>query len=142
MCILYSNMPPHFSQTEVTGFERWLTGQSKGKHVYGRNKVEEFYVLELDGKVIACTGLYMPEMEQRANLVWGMVDKKYQHQGIGKELFAFSIQRVRELSPSDLITLDTNQHAYPFFKKLGFKVGNVQKAVAHDGCHKYGMYMK
>ena len=140
--IMHSNTPSFFAARELSGFEHWLAGQNKRKHAYGNTKVEEFYVYEIDGKVVACAGFYVPDAEQRANLVWGMVHRQNHQQGIGKELLAFGIHRIRELSPYDLITLDTTQHTLRFFKKFGFKIGKVQKNFYGVGLDRYDMYLK
>jgi [ribosomal protein S18]-alanine N-acetyltransferase len=139
IAIFESNAPLYFDPSELAVLENWLNGKDEGRHSYKENVVERFYVAEINATVVGCGGYYIPSAEQRGNMVWGMVDRQYHGQGIGKELLLHRMREIRELYPGCAISLDTSQYTYPFFMKLGFVVTKVQKDCYGPGLDRYDM---
>lgn len=134
-----SNSPQYFDPAEREYLHNWLTGKDESRHSYPNNTAEHFYVLEHEGKIVACGGFYIPEAKPVANMVWGMAHRLYHKQGFGKALFMYRVQQVHELYPYCSIVLDTSQHTYGFFEKLGFIVTLITNDAYGPGLHRYDM---
>ncbi len=137
--IFKSNTPRYFDPTELNGLENWLNGKDEGKQSYQNNKAEHFYTALESGKVVACGGFYIPNDKKVANMVWGMVQRSLHKNGIGTKLFEFRILKVKNLYPDHTIVLDTSQHTYKFFEKLGFTVNKITKDSYGPGLDRYDM---
>ena len=142
IAIFESNTPLYFDASELAYLENWLTGKDEGRHSYKENADERFYVGVINGTVVGCGGYYVPTGQQRGHMVWGMVDRQYHKRGIGNELLVFRINEIRRLFPGYAITLDTSQHTYTFFMKLGFIVTKVKKDCYGPGLDRYDMELK
>jgi N-acetylglutamate synthase-like GNAT family acetyltransferase len=142
IAIFESNTPKYFDPAELEYLKNWLTGKDEARNSYKENKAEHFYVLENDEGVVACGGFYIPEKEQHANMVWGMVRNNLHKNGLGKLLFEYRIRQVQELYPGNGVILDTSQYTYPFFEKMGFKVTGVQKDSYGPGLDRYDMVLE
>ncbi|MBS1773146.1 MAG: GNAT family N-acetyltransferase [Bacteroidetes bacterium] len=139
--IFDSNTPQYFDPTEKEYLQNWLTGKDEGRHSYKNNIAEHFYVLEHDGAVVGCGGFYIPEAKPVANMVWGMIHRDYHKHGLGKALFQYRVQQIQKLYPHCSIILDTTQHTYGFFEKLGFKVTQITNDAYGPGLNRYDMVM-
>ncbi|MCE3226094.1 MAG: family N-acetyltransferase [Bacteroidetes bacterium] len=122
--------------------ENWLNGMDSGKMVYDSNEKEAFYVTELNANVVGCGGYYIPKTDKKAKMTWGMVDSLHHKKGIGKLLLEFRIKIIEEQFPSHSIELDTSQHTFPFFEKLGFHVTKITENGYGTGLHRYDMIRK
>lgn len=137
--IFKSNMPLFFAPSELLDLEFWLNGQDERRLAYKQTEFECFYVVELDSKVVACGGYYVPIAEQRANMVWGMVHNEEHRKGFGRKLMEFRIQQIQELYPNYLISLDTTQHSFQFFEKIGFATTKITHDFYSTGLDRYDM---
>ena len=139
--IFQSNTPKYFDPSELDYLKNWLTGKDEGRNSYTDNRAEHFYVLETKREVVACGGFYIPNTTSLVNMVWGMVHNDHHKQGFGKTLFAYRVEQAQQLYPGCSITLDTSQHTYQFFEKLGFKVTGIQKDSYGPGLDRYDMVL-
>lgn len=137
--IFKNNCPDYFDPTEIDGLENWLNGQDKGEIIYKTSVADFFYVLENDKQIIACGGFYIVKDKLNANMVWGMVDKRYHRQGFGRELFQYRVAQIQKLFPKHSIVLDTSQHTYNFFTRLGFSVTKITQDAYGHGLDRYDM---
>lgn len=137
--IFWSNMPRFFDASELAGLEKWLNGRDAGRLAYGQTQEEYYYVVEEEGKVIGSGGFYIPREGKYANMTWGMVDNALHRKGIGRGLLLFRIEMIRKLFPGYSIRLDTTQHSYRFFEKMGFEVVMITKDGYGEGLDRYDM---
>jgi ribosomal-protein-alanine N-acetyltransferase len=137
--IFKSNMPLFFDPTELPDFEMWLNGQDKEQLAYKQTKAEYYFVAEIDNKIIACGGYYVPLKEQRANMVWGMVHNKEHKKGVGRKLMEIRIQHIQKLYPNYIISLDTSQYSFQFFERIGFATTKITNDFYATGLHRYDM---
>ena len=142
LAIFDSNTPLYFDPSEKEYLENWLTGKDEGRHSYKNNIAEHFYVLEHEGTIAGCGGFYIPETKPVGNMVWGMIDNRYHKLGLGKALFQYRIEQAKNLYPYCSIILDTTQHTYQFFEKLGFTVTQITHDAYGPGLHRYDMVME
>src|SRR5688572_17238193 len=98
-----------------------------------------YYVLEIEGKIAGCGGFAYTATDNEVRFTWGLVDKQFQKKGLGKQLLEFRIDRIKELYPGIPIALDTTQHSYLFFEKLGFKVEKITENFYAQGMDRYDM---
>ena len=139
LAIFESNMPRYFVPEELPGFARWLDAQDAGQLAYAESLAELYFVVEDDGQVVACGGLGIYLDQPLLTMAWGMVRNDSQHQGIGRALLRHRLQLAETTYPSYAVVLDTSQHTYPFFEKLGFQVTKITPDGYAPGLHRYDM---
>jgi len=139
IAIFKSNCPEYFDPIELVGMENWLDGQDKNEITYPTSAEDHYYVLEHDGKIIACGGFYIMKDKPNANMVWGMVDKQYHRQGYGSQLFQYRLEKIKKIFPQHSATLNTSQHTYRFFMQYGFAVTKITKDGYGKGLDRYDM---
>lgn len=139
VAIFKSNTPKYFDPSELPALENWLNGKDKAKMSYQNNKAEHFYSALESGKTVACGGFYIPENKKVANLVWGMVHNSLHKNGIGKKMFEYRVQKIKQFYHGHAIVLDTSQHTFVFFENLGFVVSKITKNGYGPGLHRYDM---
>lgn len=86
------------------------------------NYIENIHLLIIDGEIIGSVACYGNEIDDL------IVNKKYQHQGYGRELLLWAIERIRK-SNNDPITLhvaDWNKNALKLYKNVGFVITNTE----------------
>jgi [ribosomal protein S18]-alanine N-acetyltransferase len=137
--IFNSNVPRFFASEELKDFEAWLHDQATINAASANPRSDYYYVVEKEKRLIACGGFYMYPNEFRAIMVWGMVESAFHKQGIGRQFLEYRMKQIRLLKPGAVIILDTTQHAYPFFEKLGFRVTQVTKDYYAQGMDRYDM---
>ncbi|MDR3679910.1 MAG: GNAT family N-acetyltransferase [Flavipsychrobacter sp.] len=140
--IFKSNCSHYFDASEQSYLEAWLTAQDNGMLVYESNLSEDFFVLEQEDKVVACGGFYLPRNNLIANMVWGMVHAAFHKQGFGTAMFAYRIEKIKELDTTRAIVLDTSQHTFRFFESFGFEKVKITADAYGEGLHRYDMILK
>lgn len=133
LALFDSNTPDNFAPQERADFEAWLDGEP-----------EHYVVLEHEGTVVACGGFALPEPGSTdARLTWGMVGRLWHRQGLGRFLLMY---RMRELGKTaavvQTVSLETTQHAAPFFASQGFRVEHSVKDGYAPGLDKLEMVRK
>lgn len=137
--IFESNCPKYFDQSERVYIERWLDAQDAGEPTYPNSAGDHYFVLEVDGRVIACGGFYLRKEEHTANIAWGMVSSYFHRQGYGRKLFQYRLNEIERHRPGAKIVLDTSQHTFGFFEKMGLKVQSITKDGYGTGLDRYDM---
>jgi [ribosomal protein S18]-alanine N-acetyltransferase len=141
LAIFDSNCPKYFDVSEKKLLINWLNGLDSGIITYKNVASIYFYVLIHNGDAIACGGFYILQDKNIANMVWGMVHAAHHGNGFGKALFEYRIQQIKALFTKHAIVLDTSQHTFTFFKKLGFKVTNISPNGYGKGLGRYDMIL-
>jgi len=139
LAIFEGNMPRYFVPEELPGFARWLDAQDAGRLAYPESLAEPYFVVENDGQVVACGGLGVLLDQPLLTMAWGMVRHDLHGQGIGRALLRHRLQLAETAYPSYAVVLDTSQHTYPFFEKLGFQVTKITPDGYGPGLHRYDM---
>ena len=134
-----SNCPAYFDPSELEGFEHWLNGQDNQAIVYSTAAAEFFYVLAQEENILGCGGFYIVKDKPIANLTWGMIEQQYHKKGFGSQLLTYRIAQIQKRYPSYTITLDTSQHTFNFFKRLGFSVTSISPNAYGPGLDRYDM---
>ena len=87
-------------------------------------KFEEFYVVDLDGDIVAAGGFWSLKYDPNiARLDWFVVPSKHQRRGFGSMLINFIINRAKERKARLIIaeTSSSLKTAVNFMKKSGFR---------------------
>lgn len=107
IAVFRSNLPRYFDNSELPEFEAFL-----------ENPIGDYFVLQLDGSVVACGGCYVRDGIGR--LSWGMVSRENHRTSIGTTLLAWRIDQLFLLPEISEIAIDTSQHTAGFFIRHGF----------------------
>ena len=105
------NTPQYFHQKEEEDFDSYLN-----------HKVENYYVLEEDGAVIAGAGINYYPVHGEAHITWDIIHPDFQGKGLGSQLIDHRIAEIRRVPGIHQVTVRTSQLAYPFYEKRGFEL--------------------
>jgi ribosomal-protein-alanine N-acetyltransferase len=139
LAIFEGNMPRYFALGEWSDFARWLDAQDAGQLAYPENLAEPYFVVEDNRQVIACGGFCAHRRQLVVGLAWGMVRHDLHRQGIGRTLLEHRLQLAHTHYPAYAVVLDTSQHSYPFFERLGFRVMRIIPDGYGPGLDRYDM---
>jgi N-acetylglutamate synthase-like GNAT family acetyltransferase len=106
-----SNSPDFFQPGERREFEEFLDG-SNGSYL----------VMEHEGTIAGCGGYFITEQRAVARLVWGMVRRELQRQGLGRLLLLFRLREITKAGDVERVVLDAPQRSAAFFQGQGFKL--------------------
>ena len=137
--IFQSNCPLYFMPDELEGLQLWLGGQDRQTLAYRNTSADHFFVLEEGGKVLGCGGYYIVKDEPIANLVWGMIHAQHHKKGYGTQLYQYGLQHIHQNYPTHQLIMDTSQHTYGFYEKMGVKVSAITKDSYGEGLDRYDM---
>jgi [ribosomal protein S18]-alanine N-acetyltransferase len=138
--IFDSNTPPFFAESERADFDRWL---AKLEHGTDRSEgAKHYYVVVIGDRSVACGGFYISPDGWKARMAWGMVRREDHRRGIGAEFIRYRVRRIRQMYPYCAIALDTTQHSFGFFEKMGFVVTKVTPDFYAAGLDRYDMELR
>ncbi|MFB9992662.1 GNAT family N-acetyltransferase [Deinococcus oregonensis] len=116
LAVFRSNTPDYFTDDEVAEFETFLDTMT-----------DPYFVLELEGQIMACGGVFVRRDGQTAGLAWGMVHRAQHRQGYGRALLDRRLTWLGVHAPHvTAVTIETSQHSAPFFARLGFNTTRIQ----------------
>lgn len=122
-----SNVPRYFDESERADFIQFID-----------ENAFPYYVLLLHGHPIGCGGIAL-NGDGKVSMCWGMVHRDYHKQGFGKLLLEHRIAESERLYPGRILSLQTTQHSYTFFRKFGFQVIKFEKDFWAPGLDLYAM---
>lgn len=124
-----SNTPLFFAPHERPEFAEFL---ATGTDPY-------FVVTDVQEQVIGCGGYYINRERASAGLTWGMVSRGLHRQGGGRFLLLARLQRICQEPDITRVFINTSQHSYGFFEKVGFAVESIIENGFAEGLHEYKM---
>jgi ribosomal protein S18 acetylase RimI-like enzyme len=127
LAVFDSNTPQYFKAHERADFEKFLDRPDCS-----------YLVMEHDGAICGCGG-YSVADDKAARLVWGMVRRDLQRQGLGRFLLMYRLRELTKTSGVEMVSLDTSQHTAPFFERQGFKIMRIAKNGYADGLDRVEM---
>lgn len=114
--IFDSNVPTYFARHERTEFDAFLGALGPDS---------PYLVLIAKGDVVACGGIEIEAEAGRAGLSWGMVDRAFHGQGLGRSLTAARSALAQKVPGLSVLTLATSQKTGGFYAGFGFVVTQV-----------------
>lgn len=127
LCDIFSrHIPQYFGDNELSDFMEYLA-----------HYPQDYYVLTLDEQVIGGGGFWINEAEQKAGLTWGFVAPEHMKLGLGKQLATFRLQKIKDSGKAKTVHVETSQHGWQFFEKLGFEFEEMEKDYWAEGLDLY-----
>lgn len=127
--IFESNIPLYFAPEELPPFKDFLD----------QDIDDNYYVIESEGKIVACGGIFLNEETDESGLSWGMVHAALHKKGIGRLLTEYRIGIVTEQYPGKICKIDTSQHTAGFYARKGFETIEIVANGFAPGLDKYVM---
>lgn len=131
LTIFDSNTPKYFAPHERAEFSEFLD-----------HPTCTFYVIEHEGNILGCGGYWVPDDGSRAVMCWGMVSNERHGTGLGKWLLLYRWHIVCQIAPSAILEINTSQHTYGFFEKLGVEVVKITKNGYGENVDRYDMRLR
>ena len=104
---------------------------------YLENEIEEYFVIELDGRAIGSGGINFFE-SVAARLSWDLIHPEFQGLGFGSLLVDFRLKRLEELKVAE-ISVRTSQLVVEFYRKHGFHLNEIVENYWAEGFDLYDM---
>ena len=131
LAIFDSNLPKFFAAEERPDFADFL------------DKLPcPYFVIQDGDEILGCGGHSINEAKQKVGMAWGMIHSEQHKRGLGRYLLLYRLKTICKIMKSGQIILDTSQHSYPFFEKLGFLVDKITENTYGDGLHQYDMTLE
>lgn len=128
--ILELNVPKYFAESELKDFENYL-----------KNEIEQYFVVELNAKLIGAGGINFDKNKIIGKISWDFIHPEYQSRGIGKKLLQHRMELLKSMEIKR-IAVRTSQLAYKFYEKNGFVLQEVTKDYWANGFDLYKMIYK
>lgn len=129
LALFDSNCPKYFSAPERELFADWLNKTDRAS----------YSVMEREGEIIACGGIYHDPETNSVGMAWGMVRQNLHRQGHGRRLTEFRLEQMAEQFPTLAQRLGTSQHTFRFYEKMGFEVEKITRNGFAEGIDQYDM---
>lgn len=126
--IFKSNQPKFFAEHELVDFIDFLDEDP-----------QPYYCLVDSETVVGCGGYWVDLDNKQASLTWGMIKNNRHGEGLGKRLTVYRLHTICISKQADTIRIDTSQHTFEFYKKLGFIVDKITPDGYTKGLHQYDM---
>jgi len=137
LAIFDSNTPTYFAPHERAEFVDFL------QRVTAPDFTDPYFVVtDAAGVVIGCGGYFLQQPQGTAGLSWGMVSRSAHGTGVGRFLLLARLQRICQETTADRVLLNTSQHTYGFFAKVGFVVDKITEHGFGTGIHDYAMTLR
>lgn len=116
LSVMQENIPAYFAQDEMEDLKYYLDFE-----------IEQYFVLEAEGKIVACGGINLELEERRGVISWDIVLPSEQGKGYGRKLLEHRITILKSMPDIDRITVRTSQLTYLFYQKNGFILNQIVK---------------
>jgi [ribosomal protein S18]-alanine N-acetyltransferase len=126
--ILRLNIPDYFAPEEEMEFIDYLSNHS-----------QNYYVLEIENKIVGCGGFNLFEEENTVRISWDIFHPEYRRKGLGSALTHFRLQEIMKNPKINIIVVRTSQLAYKFYEKFGFRTKEIINDYWAKGFHLYNM---
>lgn len=103
---------------------------------------QDYYVVEQEGRLIACGGIFYNASKNEGGLSWGMVHSRHHRQGLGKAFTLYRLRLLKSAYPGAAIRIETSQHTEAFYKKMGFRTEHIIPDGFASGLDKYLMTLQ
>lgn len=127
--LLELNTPKYFHVAEKEDLRQYLL-----------NEKEEYFVVELNGEVVAAGGInYNVDSQYIARISWDVVAPKMQGKGIGKDLLIYRVNQIKSSERYSKIVVRTSQLTFQFYEKFGFVLKTINRGFWAKGLDLYLM---
>jgi len=116
LSVMQENIPTYFAQDEQEDLKYYLDFE-----------IEQYFVLEADGQIVACGGINLEPEERSGVISWDIVRPAEQGKGHGRKLLEHRIAILKSMPDIDRITVRTSQLTYLFYQRNGFVLNQIVK---------------
>lgn len=129
--LLKLNTPAYFSPEE-----------EKDLIYYLDHEIENYYVVEIDKKIVGCGGINYEDNHTIGKISWDILHPDFQKKGIGTLLLKYRIGVLNSMEMIKTISVRTTQLTHKFYQKSGFKLKEVKENYWAKGFDLYKMEYK
>jgi ribosomal-protein-alanine N-acetyltransferase len=108
------NTPAFFASEELEELNYYL-----------ENQREEYFVVEVDGKIVGSGGINYSKDKTIGFLSWDAILPDFQRKSLGSKLVQFRLEILNKSEKIEAVKVRTSQFAYTFYKKHGFRLMEV-----------------
>ncbi len=130
MLLMKKLVPTYFAPAEVEDYRAYLN-----------QEVEDYFVVEKAGKLLAAGGINYFLDQQMARLSWDFVDLDVHGKGIGRLLTQHRLDLLQAHPQVQRIQIRTSQLAYQFYQKFGFELQKTESDFWATGLDLYQMVL-
>ncbi|HTE27407.1 GNAT family N-acetyltransferase [Flavitalea sp.] len=134
-----SNIPTFFTELETKDYRRWLNEVWNAVSGTPPDEALSYYVILSHDQVVGCGGFAIDKEKKQVVFAWGLVHNRHHKKGFGKALSLYRINIIEGEYPDFDIVLDTTQHTYGFFERLGFRTELITPDFYAKGLDRYDM---
>jgi len=109
--IFLLNTPKYFAPEELGDFLEYLD-------IFG----DDYVVAVVDGRIVGGGGYWIRTSDHQGGLSWAFLHPDFQGTGVGKALAVYRIEQIKASGGAKMILVETSQHSFGFYEKLGFKL--------------------
>ena len=109
--LLQLNTPKYFSVDEEKDLVDYLA-----------NHASNYYVVEIEGKLVGCGGFNLSNEGKLARISWDIIHPLSQGKGVGIALTIYRIEKIKEIKTVETLSVRTSQLVYKFYQKFGLKI--------------------
>lgn len=124
--LLRLNTPEYFAPDEENDLIYYLD-----------NFADNYFVVEINEKIIACGGFNLTEDGKTGKISWDIVHPDSQGTGIGTELTKYRIKVLNNIEGIEIISVRTSQLVYKFYIKFGLEIREIIKDYWAEGFDMY-----
>jgi len=106
------------------------------------NEIEYYFVLECNEKIAGCGGFNFSGDHTTGKISWDIFHPDYQGRSFGSKLLHYRIEKLKEFTELESITVRTTQLVYKFYEKNGFELLEIAENYWAPGFHLYKMRYK
>ena len=129
--VLKLNVPKYFAENEIKDFD-----------VYLETKIEKYFVVELESKVIGSGGINFDKEYKNSKISWDFIHPDFQGKGIGTKLLQHRIIVLKSIKSIESISVRTSQQAFQFYEKNDFILNEIVKDYWAKGYDLYSLTLK
>lgn len=127
---------PFFAPHELTDFIDWLD-----RRTYPAPAHDQYFVLQEKDQIIGCGGYYFDPQRNMVRFTWGLVRNDLHRMGFGRYFIQYRMQHAAKAFPQAVQAMDTTQHSWPFFEKIGFECISIEKDGYCEGLDRYELLL-
>ncbi len=109
--IFLMNTPKYFAPEELGDFLEYLD-------LFG----DDYVVATVDRQIVGGGGYWIRSSDKQGGLSWAFLHPEHQGSGVGKALAVYRIDQIKASGEAKTILVETSQHSFGFYEKLGFKL--------------------
>ncbi|WP_428664574.1 GNAT family N-acetyltransferase [Runella sp.] len=129
--IFMLNTPKYFAPEELGDFLEYLD-------IFG----DDYVVAMVDRQIVGGGGYWIQSSTHQGGLSWAFLHPDFQGTGVGKALAIYRIDQIKASGEAKSILVETSQHSFGFYEKLGFKLLSQQRDYWAPGIDLYSAVLE